>query len=402
MKLAVCTSTISRNAGGLFESVRHLHQTLGETCDTRLFASTDEFTEEDLPKWAPLRCEVAPAVGPKSFAYSPRLQSALREFSPDVTHVHGIWQGSSLQNMRHCVRYSTPYVVSPRGMLDPWALNNSAWKKKIILSLFEQKHLAGASCLHALCESEFVSIREAGFTNPVAIIPNGVKRRDDTSSIPTRKRVLLFIGRLHPKKGLENAIRAWSQCHEELNDWILVIAGWNQLAHREVLQNLASDLGIPWESVLESGENPPNETLDGLPSRPSLVFWGPVYGREKDNLLLSAGAFILPSKSEGLPMSVLEAWSYGVPCFLTPECNLPEGFEFDAAIPISSDPNNISSQLRSALHTDARHTLATIGENGKQLANTRFCWAQIAEKMRQTYDWILGQNAVPPWVRLDH
>jgi poly(glycerol-phosphate) alpha-glucosyltransferase len=124
------------------------------------------------------------------------------------------------------------------------------------------------------------------------------------------------------------------------------------------------------------------------------VFFGPAFGEEKTSLLRSTDAFVLPSFSEGLPMSVLEAWSYRLPVVMTPECNLPEGFAADAAIRIETGAESIVQGLNS-LFSMSRSDLHAMGAKGRTLVEERFTWKTVAAQMREVYDWMLGGGATP-------
>ena len=216
MRLAVVTSTISRNAGGLFQSVRSLHKTLAKVgLKSRIMALRDEFTEEDICAWQPLEVAVHKTRGLRSLGFSSSFIKDLFSYAPDIVHVHGLWQGPSIASLLYRARTGRPNVISPRGMLDPWAYRNSKWKKQIAGLLFEFRHLKTATCINALCNSELRSIRKFGLRNPIAVVPNGVDLPEFDPTFRNGKemlgrKTLLFIGRMHPKKGLVNALRAWA------------------------------------------------------------------------------------------------------------------------------------------------------------------------------------------------
>ena len=131
----------------------------------------------------------------------------------------------------------------------------------------------------------------------------------------------------------------------------------------------------------------------------SVIFTGPAFGETKDLLLRRADAFILPSFSEGLPMSVLEAWSYRLPVLMTDHCNLPEGFLTDAALRIGTDVASIAEGMR-LLFRSPTSDLRSLGANGRQLVSERFTWPQIAAQMKEVYEWVLGGGVVPDCVCL--
>ena len=96
----------------------------------------------------------------------------------DVLSVHGLWKYCSVGSQRWHRRTGRPYVVHPHGMLEPWALRNAMWKKRVAALLYENQHLHGAACLRALSEAEAESIRSYGLRNPICVIPNGVDLPD--------------------------------------------------------------------------------------------------------------------------------------------------------------------------------------------------------------------------------
>ncbi|MFM8716907.1 MAG: glycosyltransferase [Spartobacteria bacterium] len=128
-------------------------------------------------------------------------------------------------------------------------------------------------------------------------------------------------------------------------------------------------------------------TLDSA----EVLFFGSAFGEEKEALLRSADAFILPSFSEGLPMSVLEAWSYGLPVVMTPECNLPEGFASDAALEIRSVEGSFQGfqhGLRALLEMSGAQR-GSRGMRGRRLVEERFTWPKVAAQMKALYEELL-------------
>jgi glycosyltransferase involved in cell wall biosynthesis len=249
--------------------------------------------------------------------------------------------------------------------------------------------LRGAACLRALCEAEVQSIRAYGMRNPICVIPNGVDLPElaDISKIGTDtpvfrkfaqgRKILLYLGRLHPKKNIANLIRAWKKTldsHPSMKQsWVLAIAGWGESAYEEKLKDLAAV--------------------------PSVVFLGPQFGGEKNACYHACDAFILPSLSEGLPMTVLEAWAHAKPVLMTPECNLPEGFAAGAALQIGTGPEEITAGLKQLTEMSDDDRRAT-GARGRTLVVTKFSWPRIGEQMRSVYEWVLGGGATPDTVRL--
>jgi len=200
---------------------------------------------------------------------------------------------------------------------------------------------------------------------------------------------------------LSNALRAWSEGRGRRSevggreDWQFVIAGWDQGGHEAELKHLCHELGLAYAETPATlfTDNGQRTTDHGA----SVIFTGPAFGEAKDLLLRQASAFILPSFSEGLPMSILEAWAYCLPVVMTDACNLPEGITANAAHLIVPDVTSIS-QCMSRLLGSPLSTLETMGTNGRALVERQFVWPRIAASMKNVYGWLLGNNDQPECV----
>jgi glycosyltransferase involved in cell wall biosynthesis len=374
----------------MFNSVRHLAYHLSCLPDVRMkvIGVQDEFTSEDLPTWKNVDVTCISVVGPAQVGYAPEMRRALEALEPDVCHTQGLWLYPSIAVQGWAKSGLRPYLVTPRGMLDSWALENSRWKKRLAGLAYENSHLRGASCLHALCEAEAQSIRAYGLRNPICVIPNGVDVPIRLSSSPARwarslpdgARVLLYLGRLHPKKGLPNLIEAWRMMQgiAYASDWHLVIAGWDQNGHQSQLEAQVKRAGV----------------------QNNVHFVGPQFGEDKDASFVRANAFVLPSHSEGLPMVVLEAWANRVPVLMTPDCHLPEGILAKASLEMAADPASILKALTQMIGMSDKDR-REMGERGQQLVAERFRWQVIAEQMLAVYQWVLGRGPMPSTVIRD-
>ena len=373
------TNSISRANGGIFDAMRQLAIAIKaqERYVPSVMGLTDAETERDLPLWDGIETRTFDVQGLRAFGYAPGLVEALKQSKTEILHTHGLWMYPSVAATAWSNK-GKAYVVSPHGMLDPWAINNSRSKKKISGFLYEDRHLRGAACLHALNEAEARAIREYGLTNPICVIPNGIVLPEPVERDTTeRERTLFYLGRLHPKKNLARLIQAWALVEKEAKSmgWRLAIAGWDQSGHEIELQELASRLLL--------GSN--------------LSFDGALFGSAKADRFKEVSGFILPSLSEGLPMTVLEAWSWGLPVLMTPECNLPEGASANAAIMMMPDVDSIADAMRRLIAmTDLERE--AMGKNGCRLVAEHFQWTRAAEQMADVYDWALGLGGKPSCV----
>jgi glycosyltransferase involved in cell wall biosynthesis len=392
LKVSMLAPYISRRAGGLMDSVRSLSRFLESEHDIRIDVITveDEFSTEDRVRWEDLSVHL---LAPKyaSFRYAPALSRQLASLTPDLVHTHGIWTYLSVATVRWSKSNGRvrprPYVVSTHGMLDPWALHNSRWKKIIAAFVFERRHLENAACIHAVNEAEAAAIRTFGLRNPICVIPNGIEVHASngadrtppwTADMVGSRKVLLYLGRLHPKKGLGILLRGWKEAFKGERGWVLVIAGWDQGGHREELEQLARELKIT----------------------DSVQFAGPLFGEARETAYQNADAFVLPSLSEGQPLVVLEAWSHARPVLMTSECNFPEGFEKRAAIRMDTTVEGAAVALEKLFALE-ESTLEEMGRRGRDLVVANFSWSQIASQMFGVYEWVLGRSAAPDCVLFD-
>ena len=272
-------------------------------------------------------------------------------------------------------------------MLDPWAVRNSFWKKQLALFLYERRSLEDAACVHVTTYKEADSARNFGLTGSICIIPNAVDLARSLAYTPPNHaswsrwkahggKVLLYLGRIHPKKGLESLIKGWSaSAMAKSRHWRLVIVGSGHERHEAQAKRCIANSGH-------------NERID---------FFPPMFNELRDIAFNASDAFVLPSLSEGLPMALLEAWARGLPVIMTPECNIPEGFAAGAAIRIDSNPESIADGLNE-LDSMSDCERSVMGARGRRLVEEKFTWPKVAADMKAVYDWVLGNRPKPECV----
>jgi poly(glycerol-phosphate) alpha-glucosyltransferase len=427
IKSAHLTGPVSRKAGGLFDAVSRLVQSQHQQgMAVKVFGLWDESAGADLAAWNPVPVAVFKPLWPKAIGRSPKFLEELNAFAPDISHTHGLWLYPSIAATNYSRKNERPYLVSPHGMLDPWALKNSRWKKLLAWQLFEAKHLRGARCLRALCASEAHSIRRLQLKNDIAVIPNGIdlpeienvetlkfgKPKTETGNPPwlgqiePGKKVLLFLSRIHPKKGLVNLLKAWAKNlkaenrEQKTDEWILAIAGWDQGGHEAELKRLCAELQIHFADIREEKAKVATKkdfsisAFESSDFSPSVLFLGPQFYAAKSACYHHCDAFVLPSFSEGLPMVVLEAWANSKPVIMTPECNLPEGFLAGAAIKVAATEAGVLDGLNELQRMTAAERM-TMGGRAHDLVVARFTWSRVASQLSLVQEWILGGGAKP-------
>jgi glycosyltransferase involved in cell wall biosynthesis len=305
--------------------------------------------------------------------------------SADGIHIHGLWEQSTATAAHAARAFNKPYVLSAHGMLESWALKNKRIKKAIYSAITERRNVRGAACLHALTAAEAEDYRRFGARQPIAVIPNGVSvpRTLDPepflSNFPLLrgKRIVLFLGRIHFKKGLDILVRAWATVAKRWPEAHLVIAGPDFEETRARIETLVTehDLG---GSVLFTGMLP-----EGM----------------KWSALAAAQSFVLPSYSEGLSVSTLEAMGIGLPVIVTGQCNLPEVASFEAGWVIQPNEDQLASALSEFLRNPQAANLQ-IGDRGRLLVQERYAWSKVAREMGEVYRWVLDRGPLPQSVEL--
>jgi len=301
-----------------------------------------------------------------------RLSSLISASS--VCHIHGIWESHCATACGTARRLKRPYVISAHGMLDPWALEQKRLKKAVYSRLVEFRNLSGAACLRALTSNEAEQYRAFGLTNPVAVIPNGVDISADVSpelllnAHPElrNKRVVLFMGCIHSKKGLFPLCRAWNSVSQRFPDAHLVIAGPDSEGALVELKGIIAGQG----------------------AQSSVTFTGSLTGDLKWSAYAAADLFILPSFSEGFSVAVLEALGTRTPVIITEACYFPEVISAKAGWLTKTDDAAIAASLIEALNVPPK-VLTVMGETGADLVARRYSWSGVASKFSDLYDWLL-------------
>jgi poly(glycerol-phosphate) alpha-glucosyltransferase len=277
-------------------------------------------------------------------------------------------------------------VIAPHGSLSAWALRHSRWKKALALAAYERSNLQSASCLHALSQPEAQEFRNFGLTNPIAVVPNGIsaewlcsagdaQRFRHAFAVASGPRILLFLSRITPKKGLPLLLESIKANAQAFAGWVLLIAGVDESDHRRELETL----------------------IDQYELRDSVRFIGPLYGDTKRDAFSAADAFVLPSHSEGWPMAVLEALGAGVPVFTTTAIPFPELLEHRAGWVVEPSVDSIGASLPDLLLRSPAE-LREMGNRGRALVASRLTWDAVATQLSAVYLWLLGCGSQPDCV----
>jgi glycosyltransferase involved in cell wall biosynthesis len=288
----------------------------------------------------------------------------------DVIHDNGIWLPHNHRLAELAIRRAIPRLVSTHGMLEPWALNHKRWKKGFAWWLYQRRDLKRARCHHTTAKTEAGQLERLGLGVPICVIPNGVDVPAEFPPVGKHenrcgRRTALFLGRIHPKKGLPMLIEAWTRVRPE--GWRLQIAGPDEAGHRVEVENAVFAAGL-------------SEIVS---------FVGPVAGEKKKSAFFSADLFVLPTHSENFGIVVAEALAHGLPVVTTtgaPWSRLPElgcGWWVDVSV------DEIAAGLRQATSCDTE-TLRAMGARGREWVRAEFGWERIAKEFMATYEGLLS------------
>ncbi|MFM1997247.1 MAG: hypothetical protein RLZZ111_1634 [Planctomycetota bacterium] len=325
--------------------------------------------------------------------------------TPAVVHLHGLWHPFLHRVARFARARGLPVVVSPQGMLTPWALGQKRLKKRFALVAYQGRDLRTATVLHATADAEVEDLRRQGLRQPIVVAPFGIGMPAPPGPRQGDVRTALFLSRIHPKKGLPQLVDAWARLAPERTGgagrprWRLVIAGPDEDGHRAELVARAAAVGM----TVESRPLPEH----GLPeSAADVIFTGPVYGDRKTDLYRQSDLFVLPTHSENFGVVILEALACGLPAITTR--GAPWGDLEDVGRPglkraragwwIDVGVEPLVAALREALGASAAER-AALGDNARWYAEHRYSWPAAARPLRQTYDWLIAGGRPPECIR---
>lgn len=316
--------------------------------------------------------------GPNKLGRSPEMMHWLSEMahsrSVDLIHNHSLWMMPNVYPGRVARKFDIPLIVSPRGTLSEWAFSNGSYMKRLFWPLVQKPALVATSCFHATAASEYEDIRRRGFRQPVAVIPNGIDLPDLPPKMQAGLRTLLFLGRIHEKKGLDMLLPSWGAVQARFPEWRLQIVGPDNGGYLERMQRLATDLSLE-----------------------RIEFTGALLGAQKWHAYRQADLFVLPTYSENFGMSVAESLAAGTPAIVT------RGAPWQGLVPQSAgwwidigiDP--LVACLESAL-SQSPEALAVMGQRGRDWMVRNYSWQRIGRQMAETYRWVLHGGDSPEWV----
>lgn len=383
MRVIHIVPAITEEASGPSYSVMRLCQSLIQSDEDLTLAALDWSPFPSMPAFM----KVFPlGIGPRRLGRSPKMYQWLMAETArgkvDVIHNHGMWQMNAIYPGWAAKARKTNLVVSPRGTFSAWAMSHGSPAKRIFWPLLQRPALVQASCFHATAEKEHEDIRRLGFNQPIVLIPNGIDIPELRQRTARSSRTLLFLGRIHPVKGIDILLRAWNGVVDRFPDWRLLVVG-TDTGYRAQGGYLAQMKALAAQLKLKRIE-----------------FMQPVYGEAKLSAYREADLFVLPTHSENFGMTVAEALAAGTPAIVTKGAPW-QGLEVHrSGWWIDHGVDSLVACLERAM-SESSGELLQRGLHGREWMIREFSWQTIGTKMHQTYRWLIAGGKMPSWVRMD-
>lgn len=323
-----------------------------------------------------------PVQTPRSYTLSLPLARALKTAIPqyDLVHIYSLYLFPPTVAAYYCRRYNVPYLVEPHGTLDPYLFQRHRGRKWLYERVFEWRNLNQAAAIRFTTAEEQELTRPLNLRAPGVVIPIGIDSPPDEGTIPVGtfhtawpetqdKKLLLFLSRLHFKKGLDILTKAFGLIARQRDDVHLVLAGPDDQGYGvQVRDWLAA------EGVLAK-----------------CTFTGMLLGKEKWAAFRDAAVFVLPSYTENFGIAVVEAMAAGVPVVISDKVNIwREVTDAGAGVAVGCDAQELCDALLPLLANP--ETGKVMGLRGRQLVEQQFSWDVIGDRMLQVYRQILEQR----------
>lgn len=367
MKIIHFIPSIDRSSGGVGSYIQLLSKELGKLCDLYIVTANSV---------NPLQIENAKVITIQTkltqlLQMKKEWLNLLSQIQPDLVHINCCWMPQSAFTQKWAQKIGYKAILSPHGMLEPWIISRHYWTKKIpALLLYQKAAVVHADCIHATAESEKENLLRLKYNNKIEVIANGI----DTENIEIkknweRKKKILFLSRIHVKKGIEILLEAVAMIKEQISDYTINIAGEGDAEYVASLIKKAQELGI--EKMVN--------------------FCGGVYGDKKWELFKEADVFVLPTYSENFGIVIGEALASGTPVITTKGTPWIELKTRNCGWWTEIGTEHIKKALLSFI-TLSTEELKEMGLNGRKLVKEKYSSQEVANQMYNLYKKMINNN----------
>lgn len=377
MRICIFTTSIDKRLGGPSRSVPILARGLANKgiLTTLLTCKTEQMNVHLLDNSTVDLKIIDANVNVKCF------EKDILDAKYDLIHLQNLWMPLYHKMARIARKHNIPYIMTPRGCLEPWCMKQKRIKKLVAFHLYQKRDLQQAACILATSKMEADNIRALGITSPIAIIPNGIdisEYKCRTSEDKTHvKKQILFLSRIHEKKGIEFLINAWEQLRAKYPTWNVVIAGNGEESYIHRL----------------------NEIIKSKSLRDCVEIIPPVFGEDKRRLYCESSLFVLPSYSENFGMVIAEAMSCGVPVITTNGTPWQELNEIKLGWCIDLSLEKLITSISKAIEL-GQDSLFWMGQECSKHIRDTYQYTEVAAKNKAVYEWILNGGVKPDFVQL--
>lgn len=361
MKIIHYIPSIDRIAGGTSTYMQVLGKELGKLAEVHIITHA---SENPLPI---SNCEIhnVSVYNPINSRFKNEVSKLFDVIKPDLVHVNCCWMPACAFVQQMAQKRNIKVVLTPHGMLEPWIIRRHYWTRKLpALLLYQKAAIQNADCLQATAESEKENLLKLGYNSNIKIVKLGIDAESIIMKTSWKKnKQLLFLSRVHVKKGINYLIEAVDDLQKELQGYKILVAGEGDADYVATLKQQIADKGL--QEIIQ------------------LI--GGVYGDKKWELFQTSDFFVLPTHSENFGLAIAESLASGTPVITTvgTPWNDLNSSNSGAWIEIGTQP--LVETLRRFLSLSDGE-LETMGKNGRKLIETKYSAKVMAEEMMKVYD----------------
>ena len=364
MKIIHYIPSIDRIAGGTSTYMQVLGKELGKLAEVHIITHA---SENPLPID---NCKIHYVSGynPLKGSFKIEVNKLLDVLKPDLVHVNCCWMPACSLVQKMAQKRNFKVVLTPHGMLEPWIIKRHYWTRKLpALLLYQKAAIQNADCLQATAESEKENLLKLGYNSNIKIVKLGIDAESITMKTSWKKnKQLLFLSRVHVKKGINYLIEAVDDLQKELQGYKILVAGEGDANQVATLKQQIADKGL--QEIIQ------------------LI--GGVYGDKKWELFQTSDFFVLPTHSENFGLAIAESLASGTPVITTVGTPWNDLNTSNAGAWVEIGTQPLVDTLRRFLSLSDGE-LEAMGKNGRKLIETKYSARVMAEEMMEVYNTIL-------------